>query len=292
MRTYAKYILPALLLAAVVISIGFVYTEGKTYRRTISSSNEREVKATIEAGFAKVFINSGKAETIFDADVTSERTLNISNCIDYAVRDRVGYLTMNTEEQHGDNDHGVHMSGFESSTWNTSFTDAVPISFDIQLGLGKGDFNFTGIDVKDLSISTGASSVKMRFDKPNKHVIEDLTIEAGLSKFESRGLGNARFKHLKFEGGVGSYLLDFSGKFDQEADVDIEVGLGSLTVIIPKNTGVKLTAEKNFITHFDIDDDLSDDGNDTYISSNYDSAPGKLNIHIDAGVGSVNIRRE
>jgi hypothetical protein len=292
MRSYSTYLLAALLLAAVAISIGFVYSEGKTYHKTISSTNEREVKATIEAGFAKVFISSGKAETILDADITSEKTLNISNCIDYSVRDKVGYLTMNTEEHHGEDGHGVHISGFESSTWNTTFTGAVPISFDIELGLGKGDFDFTGIDVKDLSISTGASSVRMHFDKPNKHVIENLTIEAGLSKFESKGLGNARFKRLKFEGGVGSYLLDFSGKFDQEADVDIEVGLGSLTVIIPKNTGVKLTAEKNFITHFDIDDDLSDQGNDSYLSSNYDSAVGKLNLHIDAGVGSVKIRRE
>ena len=292
MRKLLPYLIPIIIFAAVAVSVGFVYSGGNTYHRTISSTNEREIKATIEAGFAKVTIAAGKSNTILDADISSDNTLNISNCIDYSLRDKVGYLTVSTEEHHGEDKQGFHMSGLESSTWNTMFTDAVPISFDIQLGLGKGDFDFTGIDVKDLSLSAGASAVKMKFNKPNKHVIEDLTIEAGLSKFESKGLGNARFKHMKFEGGVGSYVLDFSGEFDQEADVDIEVGLGSLTVLIPRNTGVKIIAQKNFITHFDIDPDFAEQRNDTYFSSNYDTAPGKLNIHIDAGVGSVRIKRE
>lgn len=286
------YYFRATVAVVVILSIGFVYSGGNNYRRSIPSTNEREIKATIEAGFAKLTIAAGKSNSILDADISTENTLNMSECIDYSVRDKIGYLTVNTEEHNGENKHGFHMSSLESSNWNVLFTDAVPVSFDIQLGLGKGDFDFTGIDVKDLSLSAGASAVRMHFDKPNKNVIEEITIEAGLSKFESKGLGNARFRHLKFEGGVGTYLLDFSGEFDQEADVDIEVGLGALTIIIPENTGVKIIAEKNFVTHFDIDPDFAEQREDSYFSSNYYSAEGKLNIHIDAGVGSVKIKRE
>ena len=108
-------------------------------------------------------IAAGGSNVIFNAEVSTDNTLNISNCIDYSVRDKIGYLSVSTEEHHGENKHGFHMSGIDASTWNATFTDAVPISFDIQLGLGKGDFDFTGIDVKDLSLSAGASSVRMRF---------------------------------------------------------------------------------------------------------------------------------
>ena len=188
---------PRLVIGAVVaLSIGFVYGGGNTYRRTVLFTNEREIKATIEAGFAKLTIGAGKSNTILDADITSANSLNMSDCVDYSIRDKIGYLTVNTEENNGERKHGFNISNLESSSWNVTLTNAVPISFDIQLGLGKGDFDFTDLNVKDLSLSAGASSVKMRFNKPNKNIIEDLTIEAGLSKFESKGLGNARFRHL------------------------------------------------------------------------------------------------
>jgi len=65
--------------------------------------------------------------------------------------------------------------------------------------------------VKDFDLSTGASSVRLAFNEPNKGSIDQMTIEAGLSKFRAMGLGNANFKSLHFEGGVGKYTLDFHG---------------------------------------------------------------------------------
>ncbi len=280
-----------LAVAAAVFSFGFGYTAINTYHRTIPRSSEREIKVTIDAGFAKIILAPGQSNAVMEAEVTTDSPEDITSMIEYSVRDKVGYLTLNTERE-GRKKNVFHISNFESSTWSTSFTDDVPISFDIQLGLGKGDFDFTGLTVKDLSLSAGASSVRVRFDKPNKSVIQNLSIEAGLSKFESHGLGNANFRHLKFEGGVGTYILDFSGEIREEANADIEVGFGSLVIYIPKNTGVKIVAEKNLVTHFDIDDDLTEQQEDNYFSSNYYSASSKLNMHIDAGMGSVKIRRQ
>jgi hypothetical protein len=282
----------ALLFAVAVIlcTAGFGYKSSSTYHRTIARTNEREIKATIEAGFAKLILGGNPADGILEAEATSDKTLDLTNLIQYSVRDKIGYLTLTSETSDEDKKHGFHFSGFESSTWTANFTSAVPISFDIQLGLGKGDFDFSEMQVKDLSLSAGASSVRMRFDKPNKSEIENLNIEAGLSKFEAHGLGNAHFRHLKFEGGVGSYLLDFKGDMSDESDADITVGLGSLMIDIPRGVGVKIVAEKNFVTHFDIPDDFSEQREDHYVSSNYYSADAKLNMHIDAGVGSVKIR--
>ena len=286
-----SYRLSLLTGVAALIAFGFAYNSINTYHRMIPRSSEREIKANIEAGFAKIILTAGKSSAVMETEVTSDSPYDITNLIEYAVRDKVGYLTLNTERK-GQNKNVFHISDFESSTWNVSFTDEVPISFDIRLGLGKGDFDFTGLSIKDLSLSAGASSVRVRFDKPNKSVIQNLNIEAGLSKFESHGLGNANFRHLKFEGGVGSYVLDFSGEMCEESDADIEVGFGSLVIYIPKNIGVKIVAEENFVTHFDMDDDLTEQREDNYFSSNYYSAGSKLNIRIDAGVGNVKIRRQ
>ena len=171
------------------------------------------------------------------------------------------------------------------------FPEGIPISFELGLGLGRGNFDLTDLNVKDLKLSAGASSVSLKFDRQNKSVIEDLTIESGLSKFEGKGLCNANFNHLSFEGGVGSYALDFSGTLKKEVDVDIEVGLGSLVIYVPEEIGVKIIYEKSLLAHISLDQSLEDRGNNNYFSPNYRTAQGRMNIHIEAGLGSIKVKR-
>lgn len=289
----AKPRLPYLIVTAVaaLLTLGFMYAFTLSYHKEINLSNERELKANLEVGFAKLSIARGKSAVLFRSEISTEGKEDLAKCIDYAIRDGVGYLNVNSSEERHNKKKSLHISGFDSGTWETYFTDEIPISFDVELGLGKGDFDFTGLSVKDLNLSAGASSVTLRFDTPNKSEIEELTIEAGLSKFEGKNLCNANFRHMKFEGGVGSYRLDFGGSIEKEMDADIEVGLGSITVLIPQNIGARIIYEKNIISHFDIDSEFSEQSEDNYISSNYYSSSSKINLHIDAGLGTVKIRR-
>jgi hypothetical protein len=288
----------SILIVVFVIASGFHFMAANRYHKEIPLSNERELKVTLEAGLGKISISRGKTSTILDAGIESDKSFDLTDCIDYSVRDRIGFLSVNTngdlrkKTKDEKKKHSFHFGAIESSSWNMHLTDAVPIAFDVELGVGKGEFDFTGLMVKDLTMSTGASSVYLRFDKQNKSVIEDLTIESGLSQFHGEGLCNANFNHLKFEGGVGSYLLDFSGLLDKEVDVDIQVGLGSLTVIIPENIGAKIMYEKSWITHISLDKDFSEREESNYFSSNYSTAGGRMNMKIEAGLGSVKIRHE
>ena len=262
-------------------------------------SSERELKATLQAGFGDVSISAGNSSSVLNAEVDAGTTLDLTDCIDYRVRDRVGYLNMSMDCSPAHNSDGgrrhksIHFDNLETRNWRVQFTNAVPIAFDIELGLGKGDIDMTGLRVKDFSLSTGASSVKLRFDKPNPETIEEMNLEAGVSKFTAEGLCNARFQHLKFDGGVGSYTLDFGGELEKEIDADIEVGLGTLTIIIPEHTGAKLIYEKSWVAHLDLAGDFEESGTqeNTYYSANYSNAKGKINLRIDAGMGSVRIRR-
>lgn len=281
----------AMVAALSATTLGFVAFTSHTYHKQIGITTEKELKATLEAGFAKLTLGRAAPSTLFDCDIATEQDRDVTNYIDYAIRDDVGYLNLSTSEDNEHRKKSFHISGFDAGTWNTTFTDKIPISFDVELGLGKGDFDFTGLRVKDLTLSAGASTVTMRFGRPNREEIEDMTLEAGLSKFEAKELSNANFDHMKFEGGVGTYRLDFGGQVEKEMNVDIELGLGSLTVTIPRNLGAKVTYEKNIISNFDIDRDFSEESEDIYISSNYYSAAGKINFHIEAGLGSVKIKR-
>ncbi|HZY10490.1 MAG TPA: LiaF domain-containing protein [Bacteroidota bacterium] len=292
------YFIPILLTIPFLIFTGFLYLTADRYSKELPLSHERELKVDIEAGLGNVNIGRGTSATLLNLVVDADKYTELSNCFDYTLDDDIGYLNINTSEvwekksREKKKKHSVHIGDVESITWDMRFTDAIPISFDMELGLGKGDLDFTGLVVKDLNLSLGASSVSLKFDQPNKTVIKDLTIEAGLCKFQGVGLGDANFNHLKFEGGVGKYSLDFGGHLAREVDVDIELGLGALTVTIPEDVGVKVYCEKNWVTHLDFDRSLEEEEEHTYYSPNYRTSKGKINMNIEAGLGSVKIRHD
>ncbi len=294
--TRSRPILLTLACALLVASLGFVaYKTLHKYHRTVALTDEKEVKVSIEAGYGTVDVAKGDGATLLNANIESEGEQQLEDIISYSKRGGVGYLGVSInadKETRGERgSHSITFNGFESNYWNMRFTDAIPISFDMELGLGKGIIDLTNLRVKDLNLSAGASSVTLNFGAPNKNVIEDMTIESGLSKFQGQGLCNANFNHLKFEGGVGSYVLDFGGELKKEVDVDIEVGLGSLTIIIPEEIGAHIIYEKNWISHIDLDRSISEREDDNYYTSNYASAKGRMNMRVEAGLGTVKIRR-
>jgi hypothetical protein len=264
--------------------------------KTIPLGSEKELKATIEGGLADVTIARGTAANIIDASRDLEEKDTPRGSVDYSARGGVGYVSVdlspNDRDDGGEKKKKDGHFSMHSSTWKLLYTDAVPISFDIELGLGEADIDMSGLSVKDFDLSTGASSVRLAFNEPNKNVIETMTIEAGLSKFKAMGLGNANFKRLSFEGGVGKYALDFHGNLKREVDVDAEVGMGTLVIVIPSNIGARVIYEKNWISDLDIDSDFAEQGDDTYQTSNYATAAGRINLHVEAGFGSVEIRRD
>lgn len=287
------YITAAVLALFALLFSGFAYLSTHTLHKDIPLTNERELKVDLDAGFGDVTIAKGNPSMVVVADITTEKENDLSDFFDYESREGIGYLSINTnaEVKSHSRHHSLNLDGFHSNSWDMKFSDAIPISFELGLGLGEGNLDLTGLNVKDLNLSAGASSVKLRFDKPNKNVIENMTIESGLSKFEGEGLCNANFNRMKFEGGVGSYTLDFSGELKKEVDVKIEVGLGSLIVYIPEDVGAKIIYEKNWIAHFDLDKDFTEKEENNYYSSNYRTADGKMNIRIEAGLGAVKVRR-
>ena len=296
-RAIYLWILSATLLATAGAT-AFALPGGGRHTRDIPKSHERELKVSIDAGMSDLTIGHSSSTIVLSAHAdlkdNQDSEIKFNDCIEYEIRDDVGYLDIATT---GHSDHeqtkksGIHFGNFESTDWMLNFTDAIPIAFDIEFGLGDGDIDLSGLAVKDLRLSTGASSVKLRFDKPNREVIEDLTIEAGLSKFKGINLGNANFNHLTFEGGVGSYQLDFSGELSREADVDIEVGLGALTIVIPANVEAKIYYERSWVAHLTIDKEFVEREEDTYYTPGYSSGRAKLNLNVTAGLGSVTVTR-
>jgi hypothetical protein len=260
--------------------------------REVGRTTERELNVLISSGVGNLALRRGEPEKIFAAEEV--RAGDVPFRLDYEVRNRIGYLDVRFgEEEDGPEKKktSFNVSNFKGGSWLLRFSDAVPISFDVEQAVGTADLNLTGLQVKDFTLSAGMADVTVRFDDMNRASIENMTIESGLSKFTGLHLGNANFKHLRFNGGLGSYELDFSGSLSGEVDVEVELGMGSLTVIIPPDVGVRILFDEGWLSKLEHDRDIRKSADAEYTSENLASASAKINLRIDAGVGTVKVRR-
>ncbi|HMD13476.1 MAG TPA: toast rack family protein, partial [Bacteroidota bacterium] len=152
--------------ALVLAVIGCIfYKASNTYKKDIPLSREQELKVTINAGYGDMYLSRGTGAMLLQANIDAELKHDLDDYIDYSSRDNVGYLIINTSDENykssNEHNHSIHFNGFGTNTWDMHFTDAIPISYDVELGVGKADFDFTGLSIKDLNLSTGASSVDL-----------------------------------------------------------------------------------------------------------------------------------
>jgi hypothetical protein len=265
----------------------------RTILREVGRTTERELNIVLTSTFGSVAISRGEPEKmiLIQADRAAR---DAPSATDYTIRNRTGYADLSLGEEGNDREEkkrSINLGDLHRGHWAVLVSDAVPVSFDVELGVGAGDFNLTGLQVKDFTLSTGASDVTLAFDEPNTSRIDNMTIESGVSKFDGRNLGNANFRHLRFKGGVGAYTLDFAGATNTEVDVDVEVGLGVMTIFLPQEIGARVSYDKSWMSRIDCADDFHESNSNEYLSENYTTAAGKMNIRIDAGLGSVKIRR-
>ena len=118
-----------------------------------------------------------------------------------------------------------------------------PIELEINAGAYKGRYEFGGLALTDLTIKDGASDVVVSFSEPNPTEMSVFRYETGASSVELIGLANANFSTLIFNGGAGSYTLDFSGELGQDATARVETGFGDLNLVVPEGVDARVTVE-------------------------------------------------
>ena len=302
MKLFQTYRLPsaAALLFLLAAGTSAASAQQEVLRREISRTNEREVVVTLDASFGTLNILKGGRDKIVAAEYRRNEDDRRQLEMFYEISGTRGELDINLSD---DKKHRKRES--TSISWEemksshvdsdereltARFTDALPLTFKIGVGAGKGDFDFTGLQVKNLKISAGASSAELRCDEPNAIVCESVSIESGVSKFYAKDLSNLNFRKLKFSGGVGAYTLDFAGKLQHKAYADVEVGLGSITVYIPKDVPARIVTDDSWFSSVDVDDSFEKTRKNTYENEGYANSDQSLTLKIGSGLGSIKVR--
>lgn len=167
-----------------------------------------------------------------------------------------------------------------------ALTPEVPMVLDLEFGAGRADLELGGLSLRRLELSTGASETHVTFGRPNRISAELVHIEAGAASVEVGRLGNARAERFEFKGGLGEATLDFTGAWSRSARATIEMGVGSVKLRLPRGLGVRVEKD-SFLASFDAPG-MTKRGN-AWFSRDYDSARYKLDIAIDAAIGSIEI---
>jgi len=279
-----------LLFGAICTIVLWTYASDSKHRE-FSRTNEKEVRVILDISFGSITIERGKGDKIAVVDYDGGESSSQKLYISYDISNGMGVLHIKLKKPTSFWDDDEDSDGHHNHL-DIKFGDAVPISFEIELGAGKGEIDLTDLQVKDFRISTGASSVKMKCEKPNPISSDDITIESGVSKFTGTDLGNLNFHYFKFSGGVGSYKLDFDGKFRRSAEVELEIGLGSINIYIPKSIPAKLTYDDHWLSSFSLDNDFEKTHKGVYETDDFQNSSKHLTIRMEAGLGSVKVRRK
>lgn len=287
MRT-VHLILIAVLLAAVPPEklLGF------QARRDIGRTTEREISAKVDVALGTLIVRKGMKEKIvmveYEDDEEEDQTLDIS----YRVSDGKGRLIIESRDRKKskERERGRRRSG--NQKWDIQLNPELPLALNLELGAGKGELDLTGLRITDLKVSSGASSVEMSCNEPNRATLEKVEIESGVSKFSAVNLCNLNFQKLKFEGGVGAYKLDFGGKLQQDAEVEIQVGLGAISIVVPDDVPARIFYDDSWFSSFDVGYGFVKNKKGVYETDSYSSASRRLTIRVESGLGSVKVRRK
>jgi hypothetical protein len=248
--------------------------------RTITSMrqyrNEEALKVSVEYGAGKMFIMPAadgalyKATLRYDADSFKPLT-----------QYQDGRLRIGIE---GGSVRGRNM---KSGQLDLAISPKVPLDLDLKFGAVQAVVDLGGLRVRDAHIQTGASETHLRVGKPNMERCGVFKLEVGAADFNAEGLGNLNCASYDVDGGVGDVRLDFNGAWRVDTDVKVDMGLGQLTLVLPRGLGVKVE-KGGFLASFD-SEGLIKRGN-AYYSENWEKAGNRVSFNIDAAFGAIRIQ--
>lgn len=176
------------------------------------------------------------------------------------------------------------LSGKVVNNWNLRL-GSTPMDLTIQAGAYEGELDLSGIPLRNLRISDGASKATVIFNLPNPETMDDFTYSTGASNIELRGLLNANFREMNFKGGAGNFSLGFDGTITRDVKVFIDGGLGNMTLEVPKGINAQINVSGGL-------NNVSTQGTWTIEGQEYRTIGTEgplLKIQVNMGVGNLQL---
>ena len=272
----------SVLILSGVVGAGELKTDSRTI--ALEGAKKLEIKCTFAAG--RLYIEPAPiAEAVkIDAEYDPDR---IDLEVDYRVRGESGQLTIETDH------HGRNVDT-DDNELSLTISDKWPTELRLNLGACKGDLELGGVPLTLLDLEIGAASGSISFSKPNPMRMRRFNIDVGASSAKIFKIGNANAERVKCSVGAASSVLDLTGEYHGETEVDISVGVASADIVLPSNIPVRVESDdSNWFSSVKFRKrDLKEVDDGVWESDNFETAKDRLIVRVEVGMGSVKIAWE
>jgi len=278
-KRYISLIL--LLLIFFIITFKSMADEENGENRVIPLGEADSLKVTIKFGAGKLNLISGE-EDIFEGNFQYDKSILKPN-IQYEILGKTGILTLLQSIK-----KDLDLPFPYKNIWNLKLPSGVPLQLYINTATYSGDIDLTNLQVENFYLNSGASQTNIVFNQPNLIDLKNINIKTGASTIKMFGLANANFNEMNFTGGAGRYTFDFSGNLTKKSKVNINAGAAKIILKIPSNIGTKIIFRNFPASKLDVRGFIKIN-NQTYISPEYGKIAAELDIEIKGGLLDVEV---
>ncbi len=242
---------------------------------------EKSLRADIRFDIGSLEISADRAAQLYSMDVEYDKS-SYQSSVHYEPGEE-GRLSFTLESTHK---LGIR-SERQQNRLRLGLTGTLPVKLNVNTGVGDARLALSGLKISELELESGVGGCRISSYEPNAVSCDRVRIKNGVGSMDAVGLANLNLRELDFEGGVGGANLDFSGEWKQDAEITVQVGVGGVTMRMPRDVGVRVEAEKHFLSGLHLDGFTHRD--DYYYSENYDKAARRVSVRVETGVGGFRI---
>ena len=249
--------------------------------RVIPLGEVDSLKVSIKFGAGKLDLISGE-EDVFKGNFQYDKSILKPN-IQYEILGETGILTLSQSIK-----KDLDLPFPYKNRWNLKLPSGIPLQLYINTATYSGDIDLTNLQIENFYLNSGASQTNIVFNQPNLIDLKNINIKTGASTIKMLGLANANFNEMNFTGGAGSYTFDFSGNLTKKSKVNIDAGAAKIILKIPSAIGTKIIIERFPAVKLDIRGFVKIN-DQTYISPEYGKSDAELDIKIKGGLIVVEV---
>jgi len=282
LQTKKRYILLILLfLIFFVITYKSMADEENRENRVIPLGEVDSLKVSIKFGAGKLDLISGE-EDVFKGNFQYNKSILKPN-IQYEILGETGILTLSQSIK-----KDLDLPFPYKNRWNLKLPSGIPLQLYINTATYSGDIDLTNLQIENFYLNSGASQTNIVFNQPNLIDLKNINIKTGASTIKMLGLANANFNEMNFTGGAGSYTFDFSGNLTKKSKVNIDAGAAKIILKIPSAIGTKIIIERFPAVKLDIRGFVKIN-DQAYISPEYGKSDAELDIKVKGGLIDVEV---
>ena len=158
-----------------------------------------------------------------------------------------------------------------------------PLSIEGKVSMGESELDLGGLALDRVSLRLSTGNHRLSFREPTPQPLSLLEVEGSMGQVTVIGAGNASPRHIDVRHGMGELLLDLSGKWRADGEVDVNFRMGDSRVELPREDEAAAIVEKARVS-------LGDRSvTDTPVAELPTGLP-KVRLRATGGMGELRIR--